>query len=121
MSTAGEAGLSSDVGRWLDDNALGLDVASDGSSALLPKLAAAGLFKIGVPAGHGGAGADVSDAVRAIAAVSARSLAAGFVFWGHRTFIEYLLQSPNAALRERLLPDLLAGRRAGATGPVELR
>jgi alkylation response protein AidB-like acyl-CoA dehydrogenase len=48
--------------------------------------------------------------------VSARSLTAGFVFWGHRTFIEYLLQSPNAALREALLPDLLAGRRGGATG-----
>ena len=52
----------------------------------------------------------------AIAEVSAHSLTAGFVFWGHRTFIEYLLQSPNAALRETLLPDLLAGRRGGATG-----
>ena len=116
MSTAGEASLPSDIGRWLDGNAADLDAASEGSSALLPQLAQAGLFKIGVPARDGGAGADVSDAARAIAAVSARSLAAGFVFWGHRTFIEYLLQSPNAALREKLLPDLLAGRRAGATG-----
>jgi len=116
MSAIMEAVLPADFGRWLDSIALDLDLKSEGASLLLPKLAAASLFKVGVPAQHGGTGADVSDAVRAIAAVSARSLSAAFVFWGHRTFIEYLLQSPNGALRERLLPDLLAGRRAGATG-----
>jgi alkylation response protein AidB-like acyl-CoA dehydrogenase len=116
MHAVSKAILSAEFGRWLDDSALDLDLTSDGASTLLPKLAAAELFKIGVPTQHGGTGANVSDAVMAISAVSARSLAAGFVFWGHRTFIEYLLQSPNAALRERLLPDLLAGRRAGATG-----
>ncbi|WP_407175053.1 acyl-CoA dehydrogenase family protein [Bradyrhizobium sp. STM 3562] len=111
-----DAILPADLGRWLDGNALELDVKSEGASSLLPKLGGAGLFKIGVPTQFGGSGADVAAAIGAIAAVSARSLAAGFVFWGHRTFIEYLLQSPNGALRERLLPDLLAGHRAGATG-----
>jgi alkylation response protein AidB-like acyl-CoA dehydrogenase len=48
--------------------------------------------------------------------VAERSLTAAFVFWGQRTFIEYLLHSPNAALRERHLPALLAGELAGATG-----
>jgi hypothetical protein len=38
------------------------------------------------------------------------------VFWGHRSYIEYLSGSPNAQLREELLPDLLAGRVAGTTG-----
>ncbi len=116
MSATSEEIVPADLGQWLDDNALRLDVASDDASALLPKLAAAGLFKIGVPVPFGGAGAGLADAVRAIAAVSARSLAAGFVAWGHRTFIEYLLQSPNEVLRAKLLPDLLTGRRAGATG-----
>lgn len=116
MHAVSDAIFSTEFGQWLDRNALNLDVASDKASALLPKLGTAELFKIGVPTQHGGAGAGVSDAVRAIAAVSERSLAAGFVFWGHRTYIEYLLQSPNTALRERLLPDLVAGRRAGATG-----
>ncbi|MDI4234067.1 acyl-CoA/acyl-ACP dehydrogenase [Bradyrhizobium sp. Arg237L] len=114
-ATSGEI-VPADLSQWLDDNAVRLDVASDDASALLPKLAAAGLFKIGVPVPFGGAGAGLADAVRAIAAVSARSLAAGFVAWGHRTFIEYLLQSPNEVLRAKLLPDLLTGRRAGATG-----
>ncbi len=108
--------LPADLTAWLDAAAIRLDTSNDDAAEVLPRLADAGLFRIGVPAQHGGAGGDVNDAVAAIAAVSERSLAAGFVFWGHRTFIEYLLQTPNAALRERLLPDLLTGRRAGATG-----
>ncbi len=108
--------LPVDLAAWLDAAALRLDTSNDDAAEVLPRLAAADLFRIGVPAAHGGRGGDVIDAVAAIAAVSERSLAAGFVFWGHRTFIEYLLQSPNAALRDKLLPDLLAGRRAGATG-----
>jgi alkylation response protein AidB-like acyl-CoA dehydrogenase len=44
------------------------------------------------------------------------ALAAAFVFWGQRTFIEYLVQSPNAALRARSLAPLMAGTMAGATG-----
>ena len=83
---------------------------------MLPRLAAGGVLGVGVAEELGGHGGDVTDGVEAIAAVSERSLAAGFVLWGHRTYIEYLLQSPNAALREKLLPDLLAGHVAGATG-----
>lgn len=108
--------LPADLAAWLDAAATRLDTSSGDAAKVLPRLAGAGLFRIGVPRQHGGDGGDINDAVAAIAAVSERSLAAGFVFWGHRTFIEYLLQSPNAALRERLLPALLAGRRAGATG-----
>jgi alkylation response protein AidB-like acyl-CoA dehydrogenase len=114
--TSEAAVLPSDFGQWLDLNAQSLDVAADGAPGLLPRIAETGLFGVGVPARYGGSGMSVAEATQVIAAVSARSLAAGFVFWGHRTFIEYLLQSPNAALRDRLLPDLLAGRRAGATG-----
>jgi alkylation response protein AidB-like acyl-CoA dehydrogenase len=116
MSTAEPAIPPADLGRWLDDNAQNFDITASGAPALLPRIAEAGLFGIGVPPHLGGSGGDVADAARAIADISSHSLAAGFVFWGHRSFIEYLLQSPNEALRERLLPDLLAGRRAGATG-----
>lgn len=44
-----------------------------------------------------------------------KSLTAAFVLWGQRTYIEYLLQSPNREIGERLLPDLLSGRLAGAS------
>lgn len=101
---------------WLDATAAGLCAGTADNTELLPRLAAAGLFRVGVPVALGGTGGDVTDAMAAIAEVSARSLTSGFVFWGHRTFIEYLLQSPNTGLRDRLLADLLAGRVAGATG-----
>lgn len=107
---------ASDLEAWLDASASHLDTTTDTAASVLPKLADAGLFRLGVPVQWGGSGGHVDDAVKAIAETSARSLTAGFVFWSHRTFIEYLLQSPNAALREQLLPDLLTGRRGGATG-----
>lgn len=107
--------LPHDLTSWLSASATQLDICTDDAPAILPALADAGLFRVGVSASDGGRDGDVADAVAAIAAVSEESLAAGFVFWGHRAFIEYLLQSPNEALRQRLLPDLLAGRRAGAT------
>jgi alkylation response protein AidB-like acyl-CoA dehydrogenase len=116
MRTLRMAILPTSLRTWLDATAHNLDTTSDNSATLLPKLAEAGLFGLGVPAVLGGHGGHVNDAIAGVAAVSERSLAAGFVFWGHRTFIEYLLQSPNEALRDRLLPDLLAGSRAGATG-----
>jgi len=104
------------LATWLDDAADGLDTGSQDPSTVLPALAAAGLPGVGVPVDLGGSGGDVTDAVAAIAAVSAHSLAAGFVLWSQRTYIEYLLQSPNTTLRSRLLPNLLEGREAGATG-----
>jgi hypothetical protein len=101
---------------WLDGAAGGLDAGMESPGALLPVLAKGGLARIGVPQSLGGTGGDLNDAVSAIAEVSSLSLAAGFVLWGHRTYIEYLLRSENTGLRDRLLPDLLAGRIAGATG-----
>src|SRR5690606_8508666 len=69
-----------------------------------------------VPTARGGSGGHVADAVDAIAQVASRSLTAAFVFWGQRAFIEFLLHTDNLGLRDRLLGDLLSGRRAGATG-----
>jgi len=108
--------LSPQLTGWLDRVADGLDTGTVDPSSLLPKLAAAGLARVGVPLEFGGSGGNVSDAVAAVAAVSEHSLAAGLVLWGHRTYIEYLLLSSNTVLRQRLLPKLLDGRLAGATG-----
>lgn len=115
MSSSSSA-LDARLGAWLGAHALSLDTESLLAGELLPRLSESGVFGAGVPEAEGGRGGDVTDAVEAVAAVSERSLAAGFVLWGHRSYIEYLLQSPNEALRAALLPDLLAGRVAGATG-----
>lgn len=101
---------------WLQAHADGLCSGESDPALIVPALAAAGLFRVGVPTSLGGAGGDVRDAIRAIAAVAEESVTAAFVYWGQRTFIEYLLESDDAALRERWLPALLDGRLAGATG-----
>lgn len=108
--------LDHGLAAWLDEAATDFDTGQADPAGLLLHLARDGLFAVGVPAGEGGAGGELTDAVEAVAAVSERSMAAGFVFWSQRSFIEYLLQSPNAALRSRLLPGLLNGAVAGATG-----
>lgn len=116
MSLPPSSGLPEPLARFLDQHAEALDQGADAADALVPLLGAAGLLQRAVPLALGGDGLGLGDAVEAIAAVAERSLAAAFVCWGQRAFIEYLVQSPNAALRARWLPALLAGRVAGATG-----
>jgi alkylation response protein AidB-like acyl-CoA dehydrogenase len=121
---------------WLAQHAETLDQAESLNDALLPALAADGCFRAGVPqalggvhgtahdtshggvhgTAHGTSHGDVRDAILRIAEVARYSVTAAFVFWGQRSFIEYLLQSSNHALRDRLLPSLLDGTLAGATG-----
>lgn len=101
---------------FLDAHAESLDQETRYAHRVLPQLAAAGALSVGIPVSAGGAGGDAADGVELIAAVAERSLAAAFVLWAQRAFIEYLLASRNAALRERHLAALLTGERAGATG-----
>ncbi|MFM0739390.1 acyl-CoA dehydrogenase family protein [Paraburkholderia xenovorans] len=105
-----------DLASWLDANAEAIDAGQDLAREILPRLGRAGLFRIGVAAHEGGVDGTTVDAIEAVASVASHSLTAAFVFWGQRTFIEYLLQSPNQALRARWLPTLLSGELAGATG-----
>ncbi|MBB5607611.1 MULTISPECIES: acyl-CoA dehydrogenase family protein [unclassified Janthinobacterium] len=102
--------------EWLHTHADQLDQSPALAENVLPALAGDELLRTGVPQEHGGAGGDVRDAIHAIAKVAEQSVTAAFVFWGQRCFIEFMLQSPNRALAERRLPDLLTGKQAGASG-----
>lgn len=102
--------------QWLDANAEAIDRGLCEPQHVLAQIAESQLLRVGVDPALGGTGGQVTDVVEAIAAIASRSLAAAFVCWGQRAFIEYLLQSPNQPLRARLLPQLLAGELAGATG-----
>ncbi|MDM8357701.1 acyl-CoA dehydrogenase family protein [Pandoraea communis] len=115
-SLRGLAASAPALAAWLDTHAETLDTDATLCGDVLPQLATAGLLRIGVPAELGGAGGTIGDAIDSVADVAEHSFAAAFVLWGQRTFIEYLLQSPNQGLRERLLPALLSGELAGATG-----
>ena len=114
MSTAIRS--QDDALAWVSAHAASLNEGAAHADETISVLGAAGFFRIGVPSALGGSGGSTADAVDAIARVAQRSLTAAFVFWGQRTFIEYLLQSDNAALRARHLPALLSGELAGATG-----
>lgn len=101
---------------WLDFHAEALDTDPSLAAGVLPQLVQGRAVGVGVPHSLGGAGGTIADAIDTVAAVAQRSLTAAFVLWGHRTFIEYVLQSDNESLRAGTLPRLLSGEIAGATG-----
>lgn len=108
--------LNADLVRFLKQNAENLNTDATYASQVVYQLGRAGVFRIGVPESHGGTGGTTFDVINAISTVSEYSLAAGFVFWGQRAFIEYLIQSQNGSLQNKWLPKLLSGEYAGATG-----
>jgi alkylation response protein AidB-like acyl-CoA dehydrogenase len=108
--------VDSVLGHWLDAHAQALDLGQCDPESVLPQLADAGVMRVGIGQEHGGLGGTLADAVETVATIATHSVTAAFVFWGQRAFIEYLLHSPNARLRETLLPALLDGSLAGATG-----
>ncbi len=110
------AALPDDLRLWLAESADGIDQGQIPAREILPRLARAGLTRRGVPEDLGGSGGDATDAVAAVIAVAEESLASAFMLWGHRCYTEFLIQTPNAALRDRQLPQILAGRVAGASG-----
>lgn len=109
--------IDTDFLDWLDAHADALDSGECSAESIVPRLGAAGLLKVGVPPQLGGSGGTTTtDVLELIAAVAERSVTAAFVLWGQRVFIEYLLHTPNDLLRTELLPALLEGDLAGATG-----
>lgn len=87
----------------------------------LDPLARAGLFGLSGPLAHGGRAAP-RDVVRSVyEAVAGASGAVFFVWVQHHAPVGLLASSPNAALRDHLLPDLCAGRRVGAVAFAHLR
>lgn len=108
--------LNPALSQWLDTHAQALDLGDCDPEQVLAQLASADVLRVGISPQLGGSGGDLGDAIETLAQVASHSLAAAFVFWGQRAFIEYLLQSPNTGLRDRLLPSLLSGELAGATG-----
>lgn len=94
-------------------------IMNDGSGSAeetIRLLAQSRYLHRGVPQELGGAGGTLWDSVQAIAEVATYCLTSGFVFWCQRVFTEYLVYSPNTVLREALLPQVLSGEIAGATG-----
>ena len=112
--------LPAGLQHWLATHAEALDRGDPVAAEVLPQLAHAGLLSVGLEGGpqhRGGSGGQgACAAVSAIAAVARESVTAAFVYWGQRSFIEYLVAGDAPALRAQWLDDLVHGRLAGATG-----
>lgn len=93
---------------WLNDGKPGYSAAET-----LTLLATAGQLAAGVPANLGGVDGTLLSAIEDIASVSEECLTSGFVFWCQRTFIEYLVKSPNHWLRRQILSLILQGKLSG--------
>lgn len=82
--------------------------------ARLARIVAMGLTRLAVPHALGGQGAQASVLAAALQTLASQNPAEAWVAWSQCLVIEALVHSPNVALREHLLPDLLDGGRAGA-------
>ncbi|OZI70780.1 acyl-CoA dehydrogenase [Bordetella genomosp. 12] len=114
---AGKVFVGAALAQWLNEHAATLDSEPGAGAQLLPRLASEGLFGLGVATEFGGrAGSDIGHAIEAIAELASHSLTAAFVAWAQRVVIETVARGANKPLADACLPDLLAGRLAGASG-----
>lgn len=88
--------------------------AESDPEALFHDVIASGWLRLIMPKGLGGEGASVPEVAEALRHLARRHPAAGWVAWAQGLVVEALVRSPNVAVRETVLPDLLDGTRAGA-------
>jgi alkylation response protein AidB-like acyl-CoA dehydrogenase len=93
-----------------------IDVKGQYPEAFLRGLGADGLYAAHVPAELGGTGLGLDALIRGMEEVSKLCGSTGFMVWCQSALAWYLVNTDNAALRERLLPDVMAGRVLGGTG-----
>lgn len=79
--------------------------------AVLRKYGEAGAFAL-----HTRAGGKLVDAIDAMAVISQTCVSSGFMAWCQDTLAWYLVNSDNAALREKMLPKVASGEVLGGTG-----
>lgn len=85
----------------------------------LRPLADRGWLRCAVPVHCGGLGGEARELGPLMAKLRQHDPALAALFWSQRLAIEFLVQTPNGALREHLLPDVLRAERA-ATVPITL-
>ena len=82
----------------------------------LHHLADIGAFAAATPAAHGGLGLGLAAQIDIITEVGRECGSSAFLVWCQTTCARYLLQSPNAAVRERHLVPVLRGEILAGTG-----
>jgi hypothetical protein len=81
---------------------------------LLAQVVGTGWLQGLLPTTQGGQGWDAPQAAAALRPLAEQHPAAAWMAWSQGLVVHALLCSPNVAVRETVLPDLLAGHRGGA-------
>jgi alkylation response protein AidB-like acyl-CoA dehydrogenase len=107
-----------DLAREIADEVLfpaALDVDSSGEipDGHWRALAEAGLYGIAAPLELGGPGLEFADVVEILEIMAGGCLATAFTWVQHHGVLAALSASSNTALRDELLPELIAGRTKG--------
>lgn len=85
-------------------------------SAFMHRLGSVGGFGLAVPTEYGGSGQGLAGTIRIMEEVSRDCLSTGFCMWCQTVCGWYVQNSPNAFLKETLLPKIARGERLAGTG-----
>ncbi len=102
-----------------DDNGMSTharEMSHDAGATALMQVVDSGLLRCGVPPRLGGDGG-LDHLIAGAAELARHHPAAAWLLWAQRMTIEALLLSPNIALRDHWLVDLLCGERAATLSP----
>ncbi|MGF7151608.1 hypothetical protein FHS96_005274 [Sphingomonas zeicaulis] len=95
--------------------------ADPGERRLIPHrqaeiLSASGVTAICVPAGFGGLGASIATLAEVVRIISTADGGVGQILQIHYVMARGIFQRPPGALRDRIVADILAGKRLGNAG-----
>ncbi|MEU6587760.1 acyl-CoA dehydrogenase family protein [Streptomyces sp. NPDC046881] len=101
------------------EHAARADTESAFPTEALDELRRTGLLGLMVPAAHGGLGGDLADMVRVSTDLGRADMSVAMIFAMHCQQVAALVRYARPALRDRLLPEIAAGRRYLASVTTE--
>ncbi|MFJ3446469.1 acyl-CoA dehydrogenase family protein [Streptomyces sp. NPDC086081] len=113
------AGAAARVATVAAEHAARADTESVFPVETLAELRHAGLLGLMVPATHGGLGGDIADMVRVSTDLGRADMSVAMIFAMHCQQVAAIDRHARPALRDRLLPEIAAGRRYLASVTTE--
>ncbi|MEL6940190.1 MAG: acyl-CoA dehydrogenase family protein [Cyanobacteria bacterium J06598_1] len=110
------ANLRTVINQTLTPKVQDIDLKGEFPEQIMHDIGTAGAFSHAVSTQYEGSGKGLKYAVQSIEEVSKDCLSTGFITWCQVACTWYLENTENAALREKLLPEVASGRVLAGTG-----
>ncbi len=104
------------IAAELGPKVVDIDIHAQYPRDFMHKLGAIGGFGSLTPPELGGSGRGLKHAIQVIEEVSKECVSTGFLVWAQYALQWYLVNSPNTALKTRVLPEVASGTMLGGTG-----